>query len=60
MKKPPHKRASPEYISFPTETLLAASLPTEDNPHDAIITPKLELKKRSGELGPDDSRFIGY
>jgi len=55
MKQPLLKRASLESFAKPTPSR------TINHPHYATITPKPELKKRSGgELSPDDPRFIGY
>jgi hypothetical protein len=56
MKRPLFRRASLESFATPT------SVPTRTNhhPHYAAITPKPELRKRNGELSPDDPRFIGY
>ena len=55
MKQPLLKRASLESFGKPTASR------TLKHPQYATITPKPELKKRSsGELSPDDPRFIGY
>ncbi|KAN0104120.1 hypothetical protein V8E51_009865 [Hyaloscypha variabilis] len=55
MKQPPLRRASLESFATPTASR------TIHHPHHATITQKPELKKRSsGELSPDDPRFIGY
>lgn len=58
MKRHPHKRASLEFASSPTFAALAAVTATRS--HDATITAKPELKKRSGKLSNTDPRFIGY
>jgi hypothetical protein len=55
MKQPLFRRASLE--SFATTTASG----TVHHPHHATITPRPELRKRSGsELSVDDPRFIGY
>lgn len=54
MKQPLFVQASLE--SFATRTASR----TIHHPHYATITAKPELRKRNGELSPDDPRFIGY
>jgi hypothetical protein len=59
MKQHPHKRASLEFVSSPTYAAPVAVTVTRS--HDATITAKPELKKRSGgKLSDTDPRFIGY
>lgn len=56
MKEPLFRRASLDTFAP------ATALPTRTNhhPHYATITPKPQLRKRSGEVSVDDPRFIGY
>jgi len=54
MKQPLFVRASLEPFATPTTSR------TIHHPHYATITAKPELRKRNGELNPNDPRFIGY
>jgi hypothetical protein len=54
MKQPLFVRASLEYFATRTASR------TIHQPHYATITAKPDLRKRNGELSPDDPRFIGY